>query len=125
MDLQKPKAGNIYFSNYWKPLCCDRIDSLPVATALFDCGVLFGIGTSAIFAQKSLAENGFENIAIDGYIGPYTLIALNEISPPVFLKTLYLQFRTRIAEITYRNPRSAKYRNGWEDRIARFLALVS
>ncbi len=123
-NLTRDEAGRIYEFLYWKPLGLERATQIGVATAMFDTGVLFGIATSALFAQKALISCSFNSVSVDGHIGPVTLTALNTVLPPAFLMTFALLFKARIADIITRRPQSEKYRDGWNARIEKLSSLA-
>lgn len=124
-SLTTEAAESLYYNLYWEPLGCDKLTQLTIAIALFDAGVLFGIGISAVYAQTALAQSGFSDIIkIDGHVGPKTIAALNSVKAALFIKAFHLLFTLRIADIITRYPRNAKYRNGWENRVDRYLQLT-
>ncbi len=124
LNLTRDEAGRIYEFLYWKPLGLDRVTQLGVATAMFDCGILFGLGVSALFTQKALISCGFTDMKADGHIGPVTVAALNTVEPAAFLMTFALLFKARIADIITRRPQSEKFEHGWNVRIDKLFSLA-
>ena len=125
-DLSREEARMIYYRWYWMPLDCMFIKSLPIAVALFDMGVLFGIYQSACAAQTALNILNGENapLKIDGQIGPKTLAALNSADTNQFLKHFALRFKSRIADIIEAKPNQMAFKKGWESRVERLEKLI-
>ncbi len=122
-NLERSDAAVIYALSYWHVLSCHHMDSLPIATAIFDAGVLFGVDTADVAAQRALVDHGYE-LEVDGHIGPKTLAALNSIDPAKFLAAYRLRLQQRISEIVLRRPQSIRFEKGWENRVAKFSTLV-
>lgn len=79
-EMPRDFAFTVYCSRYWDSLCAD---SLPegVAAEVVDAGVNMGISRAAKFLQRSLNvfnKQGslYNDIIVDGDIGPGTLSAL-------------------------------------------------
>ncbi len=123
-NLTRDEAGRIYEFLYWKPLGLERLDHLGIATAMFDTGVLFGLGVSAAYAQKAVIACGFKDVRVDGHIGPVTVAALNGVIPAAFLMTFALLFKARIADIIGRRPQSVKFEHGWNVRVDKLSSLA-
>lgn len=120
--LTREQAAGIYNLRYWAPLGCNQLTQFTVACALFDTGVLFGIGTSAVAAQRALKER-FPEIAVDGHIGPRTIAALNAVDPKDFLPAFHRQLLARIDVVIGARPESEKFRHGWVRRVDKLLTL--
>jgi len=78
-------AKEIYYENYWAELQLDQISEWApvVAKELFDTGVNMGVGQVTEFLQRSLnvlnrQGQDWENIAVDGVMGPRTVGALRQ-----------------------------------------------
>jgi len=121
-NLQREEAFAIYKAWYWIPSACDRITSLAVATALFDTGVLFGTGAAHLCAARALAGSS-STVAV---FNPQSIVdAINALEPKAFLQAFHTQLQRLISEIIAKRPKNAKFRQGWENRIDRFLTLVA
>lgn len=107
----------IYKQNYWNALYCD---SLPpgVDLAVFDHGVLAGIGTSAKLLETVVGTD------VDGEIGPLTIAAVAGMDPVSVVGQLC---DARLAY--YQSLNRPKYINGWTNRVVdvrkEALALAS
>lgn len=117
-------AIQIYYNYWWKKYQYDKIDNLRVGTFVFDLAVNIG----SLQAHKLLQEAANSSIIlkeplkVDGYIGPRTLMVLNDID---FMGLSYLlmdniktnakQFYIRLAES---NKSLGKFLKGWLNRIA-------
>ncbi len=123
-ELSLAEAESIYRALYWTPICGEQLVQLPIAIALFDTAVLFGVGVSTIYAQQSLVSSGMV-LAIDGTLGARSVLGLNTVTASTFLKHLHELLTTRIAAIVAKDPGDTKFRNGWEKRVDRFLTLAS
>ncbi len=123
--LGRDEAAEIYRGLFWDPLQCQKIDKLPVATAIFDSAVLFGLGTVVIITQKTLSDIGTKNLVIDGFMGLQTVTALNSTRANLFLVAFRSQLLTHVSDIILRRPENAKFENGWQTRVDRILTLIS
>jgi len=123
-NLSVDEAKEIYYGRYWAPLRCHRMKQLPVAMAIFDVAVLFGLGTAAIYAQKAVRDCAMD-IEVDGDIGPESLNALNVVTPSVFLSTLSTLLLGRIDGIIQASPIDERFRAGWTARVNKLLLLAS
>lgn len=123
--LNEGEALAIYFSFYWKPLSINSIDKKPIAIAVFDTGVLYGIRHSILMAQEALAHSWIVSteFKIDGHMGPKTIAALNNCPSGLFLELINLQILKRIVEIIEKKPSQKKFQNGWVNRANKLLSL--
>lgn len=117
--LGRDEAKAIYKTCYWDLLNCDSLTQLPVATAVFDMGVLFGTHCAALYAQEAVG------VAMDGVIGPETVKALNLADVQEFLTDYNLIFKDKINNIISRTANQAVFRSGWNNRVDRFLSLIT
>lgn len=121
--MSQAEAANIYWYFYLKPLYIDQLTSGPIAIAIADAGVLYGVSTSAKFAQRVCADHGF-NIAVDGHMGPLTVAALDQISDADFLKDFHTFILERIGDVIEANPYQEKFKVGWTNRADKLLTLA-
>lgn len=123
-------AKQIYRAYYWIPLCCDHIMDLAIAIAIFDCGVLYGVGTIAVMVQRALSLQG-ATLKLDGILGDKSINALNLYlggGRPEARKSL-MEFihgllYERMDAIIADNPKEQVYRHGWSNRADRLLLLL-
>lgn len=122
--LTPAQAKVFYQSRYWSPLACDRMANSGIATAIFDCGVLYGVGTAAILAQKALSLSGAQ-LKFDGVLGDKSLAVLNIVKPEEFLRNLHAFLLQRIDSVIKLDPKNERFRKGWTNRADRLLTLSS
>lgn len=123
-SLTIENAMRFYESQYWHPLQCEALTDSAISTALFDTGVLYGVGSAVKLAQKALCLCSL-GIRIDGEMGPKTLRALNAVSRDQFLVNFHLFVVQRIDAIITLHPNNQKFRYGWMRRARRLLTLGS
>lgn len=118
------ESKQIYEAWYWKPLACDGIHFAGVATAMFDIGVVRGIGVPPKYAQVICNQHG-ANLVIDGHIGPKTLAAINSISADVFIRAFADRVEQGFRSIVAGNASQKVFLKGWVARARRLLTLVN
>ncbi len=122
--LTRDEAKLIYAAWYWRPLGLEGVNSLVIATIIFDAGVLFGVSITAIISQRSLQEMGFL-IRDDGLIGPLTIQALNSGESEAFVKEFQRLLGHRIDEIVSAQPKDLEFKDGWKNRVKRYETLIA
>lgn len=122
-NMPKSEAIDIYREKYWKPLGCNLIKHDGIATAIFDMGVLFGIGVPPKFAQAICNAHG-SKLTVDGKIGPFTASAINALDPKVFINDFKLKCDARFRDIAARIPKNQRFLKGWLNRSRRLLTLI-
>jgi lysozyme family protein len=122
--LSREEAKNIYWAWYWKPLGCDELSKLTVATVLLDCGVLFGVGSTALIVQKTLNDSCGKTLRLDGFVGKDTINALNDVDARAFIEAFKESLHKRVSNIVRSNPSEEIFRKGWDGRIDRWLTLA-
>jgi len=116
-------AQLIYTDLYWEKLSCGLLTNVGVAIAIFESGVLYGIGTVAGLAQQS-ANNWGATIKIDRNLGEKSIAAINEINQEDFIHTFKTHILNRIDEVCAANPKAEVNREGWTNRANRLLTLI-
>jgi lysozyme family protein len=109
-NMTQERAIEIYKEGYWKNFY-SQINSQLVANKLFDCGVLFGVGTAVGLLQLSLS------IPVDHSFGPITLAHVNEADEASLLKTYKANLVTHTFNIATANPKDRVFLVGWANRI--------
>lgn len=104
--LTVDKAKQIYKSDYWDRLHCDKLPTL-LRLMVFDCAVNQGVARASLFLQRSLGVTG------DGVLGPITFQALNGVNP---LQVLIDYAKLRHDAYT-KNPTWRYYGAGWSKRL--------
>lgn len=120
--LTESDAYVFYKDRYWTPLKCDRIDDAAIAIAIFDTGVLYGVGTASILTQKALSWCG-ATLKFDGVLGDKSLAALNLVKREEFLSALHQFVLQRIESVIKLNSKNERFRRGWKNRADRLLTL--
>lgn len=74
-----------YRVNFWDPLRLSQISYQPIKNELFDTAVNTGVWEAARMLQRALnllnrGQRSWENIRVDGKIGPQTLLTLSRLS---------------------------------------------
>lgn len=121
-SLSEIDAKTFYFARYWSPLQCDRVMDPGIAIALFDTGVLYGVGMSAVLAQKALNSLGF-HLKVDAVLGDESVTALNAVDRRAFLREFFQFILLRIDTVCKLDPKNERFRRGWRNRADRLLTL--
>jgi len=122
-DLKLEDAMSIYEAWYWKPLACPDIKYPGVAIAMFDIGVVRGIGVPPIYAQQICNAHGAK-LTVDGHIGPKTLAVINATDPKLFVNDFADKARNGFLAIVVRKPTQARFIKGWLNRAKRLRTLA-
>ena len=114
---------DFYKDKYWD---VNRLDDFPqsIAEEMFDTGVNMGVGRAGRFLQKALNylnrnEKLFDDLTVDGKIGPASLYALEAVDRDerVLLTMLNVLQGQHYMNYMDRNPRQRKYARGWFKRV--------
>lgn len=112
-NLQEPEARAIYYGNYWTPLRCEQVQSVGLGLALFDAGVLTGVGNAARQLQSAVG-----GLVVDGAVGPKTLAATNAAESVGTTQAFsFLLQRAMVADVKA-NPEQQQFLIGWLKRAA-------
>lgn len=122
--LTPKDVEGIYLSRYWKPLQLDQVMSSPTATAIFDMGVNMGIHTASKLTQSALNALG-QALVVDGWLGPKSLLALNEATPKSFIPAFQILIHDRYNDIVMKDQTQVVFLKGWVNRCKRLSSLVS
>lgn len=118
-DMTRDEAAQIYLASYWNRANLGGIDLQSVATAIFDMGVNMGLKMGVEFAQRVVG------VAVDGIIGPTTMLALNAIKDE---KQFMIEFvglvHGHYIGIVENNPKDSVFLRGWLSRAQRLMTLV-
>lgn len=121
--LSPAEAIEIFHAWYWLESGCDKLSQPLITCLIFDVAVLFGPGVAALFAQKAAMDCGYP-IAVDGQIGPESMAALNAVDPRAFAGRFHHGLKQRISALVTKRPASHVFRDGWQNRIDRYLTLA-
>lgn len=117
------EAKEIYEAWYWLPLRCDQYHSDAMAIAMFDIGIVRGIGVPPKYAQTICDSHGF-TLVIDGHIGPKTIAAMNAVDPKQFVRDFSKRARNGFLAIVASRPSQVVFIRGWLRRADRLLTLI-
>jgi len=115
-----------YKANYWDANSLGKCPSQNIANELFDTGVNLGVGKAAEFLQttlNTLNKNNkiYDDLVVDGKIGPKTLKALNACidyrGDEYIYKILNILQGIQYIKYTITNPIMEKYLYGWLNRV--------
>lgn len=122
-DMPEDEANQIYYAWYWEPLDLDAVTASNVACAIFDIGIVQGIGAPPAMCQRVCNNNG-AHLAVDGHIGPLTIAAVNDLAPAVFIRDFSVQVENRFRSIAAAHANDRQFLNGWINRAHRLLTLI-
>ena len=111
--LTVDQAIAIYRRDFWTPLRCSEMPA-PIAAKVFDMAVNMGLQTAAKLLQRALNHlciNG--PLAIDGKIGPLTILAAKTASTNRLLAALRTEARNHYIELATETPSLRQYLRGW------------
>jgi lysozyme family protein len=106
--LTLPMAERIYQTDYWR---YDTLNSQSVATKLLDMSVNLGLHKTTELLQMALVTTGL-SIAVDGVLGPNTLLATNTAGDSVLLD-LRTEQQNYYVSLVQANPALQVFLKGW------------
>ena len=109
-DLTVNDARYIYKVLYWDKLNLDAIKSKEVCCALFDIGVVRGVGIPPKYCIQLFNSNSPE--------------VINAIEPKVFIEKFSELCKIGFQQIIDKNPTQKRFLNGWINRANRLKVLV-
>lgn len=113
-NLTLKEAKAIYYKGFWKRVNGDQLPSA-IAYQLFDSAINHGIGTAIRFLQRAVG------VADDGWIGPVTLAAIDQVGVDDTLKLFNaerIEFFTKLSTFD-------SYGRGWMRRVAQNLRYAA
>lgn len=126
MPHLQDNVHNFYKKYYWDSNKLDDVDSQAIAEEMFDTAVNMGRSRAAKFLQESLSylnrnERIFDDLDVDGHIGPASLRALNYIldndEEELLLKVLNVLQGSFYLNYMKEKPSQEKYMRGWFNRV--------
>lgn len=132
-------AKHIYVRRYWNACRCDELYKIHplLAFHVFDLAVNGGQGLVIKHVQETLNvlnrhERDYQDITVDGSIGPGTLNALNayarrngELGVKNFIYALGMSQGAFYLSISKSRPRNEEFTNGWIARAASKMKLFA
>ena len=120
-DLTRVEAEYFYRLVWWDANHYDAINSIIVATKIFDTAVNVGAVEAHKIAQRSCNYCGY-NIDVDGQLGSITIRTINEISAhgieSYFMRKLCAEQTAYYDELIKKNPDLKEFEKGWIERAA-------
>lgn len=114
--LTRAEAVAIYMAQYIRPF--DRLVE-PLRINVIDMAVNAGVRRATFLLQKMVG------VTVDGWIGPTTIAAVNNLEGLDRWNTIYVGFRLAWYEdLIVADPVNIKWRNGWRFRALSFLPLA-
>ena len=121
-NLTRIEAEYFYKKIWWDKYNYNAINSLPIATKIFDMAVNMGAHEAHILVQRALTYCGHSEIDIDGILGGKSFGAINEISQhgrqADFRIELINEAKWFYEHLVEEKPVLKKFLNGWLERAA-------
>lgn len=123
-DLPRSVAFDIYAARYWDSVCADDLVRLSegVAREVVDTGVNMGVERAAVFLQRALNVLNnlgglYDDITVDGNIGPATIKALHgyllKRDEQTLISMLNCLQGAAYVELAERRMKDEKFIYGW------------
>lgn len=123
-NLNLIEARDFYNVMYWVGTHCDRLSGAAISICIFDTAVLYGPGTAAILAQKTVSVISGAALKFDGILGDNSIGLLNISREGDFLDAYHDLVLKRIDAVIVTNPIEEVFRDGWTSRADRLLTLT-
>ena len=121
------KVKEFYKTVSWDELLGDQISSQYIGEELFDTAVNMGVGRASRFLQNALnvlnrSEKLYNNIGVDGDVGPNTIKALNALlnipgEEATLYKVLNILQGYHYVNNMVESESQEKYARGWLSRV--------
>lgn len=121
-DLTQIEAEYFYKKVYWDEYNYNAINSLPIATKIFDMAVNMGSHEAHELTQRALGYCGYSNLVVDGILGGHTLAAINETClhgrEEDLMNELIDECKWFYEHLVQEKPILKKFLNGWLERAS-------
>ena len=121
-DLTRIEAEYFYKKVYWDKYNYNAINSLPIATKIFDMAVNMGAHEAHELVQRALGYCGYSNLTVDGVLGGHTLAAINEVClhgrEPDLMDELINESKWFYEHLVEEKPILKKFLDGWLQRAS-------
>ncbi len=125
-EALQDKIKSFYQEKYWN---ANSLDNFPqdIAEEMFDTGVNSGTTQAAKYLQESLNylnrnEKAYDDLVVDGSIGPVTAIAFDYIlyhnDEKILLKIMNILQGNHYLNYMKQLPSQEKYARGWFKRVS-------
>jgi len=116
--LTRTDADKIYLKHFWDKYNFDDIEDLEIATKLFDTCVNIGPTPTNRLVRQTFNAILVEKVPVNGPIDEDILEMLSMVYTDVFLEEFRKQQADYYLALIKKNPKLAKYENGWLNRAA-------
>lgn len=116
-SLSSVRACELYREHYWPPEF-DQLQSQKLANKLLDLCVWMGVPTAIRLVQAAL-HAADDTVAVDGKMGPQTLMAMNLTDEWTLVRELRVRAAERVFAIVQRDPTQRTFLVGWLRRAIR------
>lgn len=113
-DIPMSLVSDIYYNSYWLAASCHKLPPT-VAFQVFDAAVNHGVSRSVRILQTCVGT------AVDGIVGPNTLMAVSLIPPPVLASRICAERLRLFAGLVHFD----QFGRGWTRRIASNLDYIN
>lgn len=113
-------ARAVFFAGYWVPIRGDEIKSQAIANKLFDMAVNMGVGQGVKLCQEGMNDmsTSLGILAIDGFMGPKTLVAINNLYDGHLLNVLRRESKYFYIDLCEREPNHKPFLEDYLERAA-------
>jgi lysozyme family protein len=119
-DLSHEDAAKFYKVMWWDRFHYEAINSIDIATKVFDLAVNIGACEAHKLLQRALIWCGYSLIVVDGILGPKTISATNECTlhgrEEDLMTELCEEARDYYSKISEENPKLYRFLKGWLKR---------
>lgn len=125
IPLLESAVKDFYYSTYFQKNQFDKLNSIKVATALFDYAVHGGYNVKGL--QTLLNSKFNEKLKVDGVIGSLTIAAINRANETKLLSEIMTWRKGYLNTVVTNNPSQQTFAQGWDNRITNlssFLGVV-
>lgn len=120
-ELTRIEAEYFYKEVYWDEHNYNAINSLPIATKIFDMAVNMGTHEAHELVQRALSYCG-HTLPVDGILGGHTLSAINEVClhgrESDLMSELINEAKWFYEHLVEEKPVLHKFLNGWLERAS-------
>jgi lysozyme family protein len=118
----KAAAKYFYYNKYWLGSGANKIDSVPIATQIFDICVNMGFSRRKLLQLAYNDVSDGEKLVVDGIFGEKTIAAVNGYPNDERLNNKLVERRIeKYHDIVARNPALGKFIKGWTRRAKGFI----
>jgi type VI secretion system secreted protein VgrG len=111
----EPFVHDFYYATFFEANRFHQLNSVKVATALFDYAVHGGYSVKGL---QALLNNKFAaNLVDDGKIGPLTIEAINKANESKLITAIMEWRKGYLKAVVKNDPTQKAFENGWNNRL--------